>query len=277
MRFAPRRYALRHLYAGPNRSRCGRLSRSFRPGRRSAARCESGAQPFALRLRRPLRARIRFAETSGTRSATVPVAARARYFPPSAGRGRLVFALRKARLRLARKRKVSPDAQNSLKDEPHSGCLGFMSTEAGAGACPDPIRARPPGPHDDRSLCSRRPWNSASRMGLQIERAAIERDKNFCIRVFGYGALGYAVSFVSRRNYDPEILITALLEKKSDLRGRCNSVAVVIGNHHYFVSIRHVLCQQTGALGHAADAQVLGEVLEFSGNSEADRGCGFAE
>src|SRR5208282_4300340 len=100
----------------------------------AAARYESGAQPFALRLRRPLRARIRFAETSGTRSATVPVAARARYFPPSAGRQRPVFALRKARLRAARKRKVSPDAENSLKDEPHSGCLGFMSTEAGAGA-----------------------------------------------------------------------------------------------------------------------------------------------
>src|SRR5208337_1431145 len=99
------------------------------------ARWESGAQAFALRLRRPLRARIRFAETSGTRSATVPVAARARYFPPSAGRGN-PFPM--ARLKLARKRKVKPDAQNSLNREQHSGCLGFMRTEAGARAAPGP-------------------------------------------------------------------------------------------------------------------------------------------
>ena len=75
----------------------------------------------------------------------------------------------------------------------------------------------------------------ASCDGFEIERAAIERDKNFCIQVFGYSAFGYAVSFGSRRNYNLEILITGLLEKKSHLRGGCNSVAIVIGNHNYFV------------------------------------------
>ena len=73
----------------------------------------------------------------------------------------------------------------------------------------------------------------------------------------------------ARWNYNPEILIADLLEKKGHLcRGR-NSVAVIVGNHDYFVSICHVLCQQTGALGHAANAQVLGEILEFSANIAA--------
>ena len=42
------------------------------------------------------------------------------------------------RLKLARKRKVRPDAQNSLNREQHSGCLGFMRTEAGARTDPGP-------------------------------------------------------------------------------------------------------------------------------------------
>ena len=105
--------------------------------------------------------------------------------------------------------------------------------------------------------------------GSKIVSSAIESEKNSCIGVLRYGSLWYAVPLVLRRNYNPEILITDRLEEKGHLRRRRNSVAVIVGNHNYFVSLCHVPGQQAGALGHAANTQVFGEILEFSANITA--------
>ena len=83
-----------------------------------------------------------------------------------------------ARLRLARKRKVRPEAQNSLNREQHSGCLGFMRTEAGARACPRTCRDFMMIDHYAVGA-----HGTGQPNGSEIERSAIEREKNFCIGV----------------------------------------------------------------------------------------------
>ena len=101
---------------------------------------------------------------------------------------------------------------------------------------------------------------------LEIEGAAIERKKDLCIGVCGNSALWYAVSFVSGRNYNHEILISCLPKKKSDLRRGCNSVAIIVGDHDDFVPRSHVFGQQCCAFGHSTHGKMPGEIFEFSAN-----------
>jgi hypothetical protein len=106
-----------------------------------------------------------------------------------------------------------------------------------------------------------RPHRTRAPDRFEIQRPAIQGDEDLCVRVGGHRALGNPISLLTGRDYDLESGVVDLLEKQGHLRGRGDSIAIVIGDHHYFIAIGQVLCEQTGPLGHPPDAQVVGKIL----------------